>query len=137
MRISTLASLFSVVLASPMVMANPVQIDIEVVCPFPANGMNRFDNYIAGYGLEKIQGHGNQIYFKSSSLSEKVPNKLINYRNQNVDYNNQTGNVSCEYRSMNPTEPNFSISYTLTNAKGGLVMNQTDSSIVIQLPIGK
>jgi hypothetical protein len=120
-------------------MADPIGLKIVVNCP-AADGnlsnLSRFPGYIAGFGNEVIdERHDNKIYFKSTTLSSKIPENLSNYRNRDVAYSNN-GLVTCTYTSMQyPQEDNFSLSYQLTNAQGGMAETVSPKSVVISVPM--
>jgi hypothetical protein len=144
--LKSLAILFSLLIAPPALMAktigitiNPTGLNIDIVCPETQSGPNvlaNFGDYIAGYGYENILSQTNNIYFKSSCLPSDIPNQLTNYNNDSVKYNSTTGLVTCAYSSINQNEGNFSINYTLTNGRGGVVLSQSNNEINLLLPVG-
>jgi hypothetical protein len=138
MKKTAIASLFlsALSLMPAITSADPIGIRVLVNCPSPENELSRFANYIGGYGVEFIESHDNRIYFKSNSLSSRVPENLSNYRNAGVTYGVSTGVVTCNYRSVNPEEGDFALTYQLVNAQGGSAVSQGDKQIIISLPIG-
>lgn len=144
MKILTLASILSVsalTLMPCVASADPVGVKIDVKCPAAgSNGPDALANFgdvIAGYGQEVVTNQNNPIYFKSTApLAPNTPSKLSNYRNDSVDYDSTTGTVSCNYVSLIYPEPRISVSYVLTNGKGGIVTNQAGDYVSITLPVG-
>lgn len=145
MKIFTLVSLLSVsaLTVMPVVAsADPVVFNIKVTCPISGtsapNDLSNFGDVIAGYGKEELEDNNyNVIYFKSTApLNPNTPHKLDNYRNESIDYDSATGTVSCNYISAMQSEPRLSVSYVLTNGKGGRVAERTGSYVNILLPLG-
>ena len=124
---------------SSLALANPTGVSVDVVCPVPQDPnsmLSNYGNFIAGYGLEHIEGHNpTRIYFKSDPSIKGVPAKLDQYQNYYAEYSSTTGNVTCSYISNDGT-PSFKVIYTLINAKGGQVINSTSNEITIIIPFG-
>lgn len=117
----------------------PTSTSIVINCPYTQGGPNvltNFGSYIAGYGTENILSQYNQIYFITNGSIDNVPSSLTNYYCESVAYNSTTSTVTCNYQSSLPTEPLFSVSYSITNGIGGAVVAQTGNSINILLPLG-
>lgn len=138
---SKLASLIAVFALSPLVaVADPMEFEVSVFCPNVGNGFNslaHFGDYIAGNGEELLGGQRRNVYFKSTeSIASKIPAGFTNYKNKKATYDSTTGSVTCSYSTYLYDAPEFSVSYTLTNGKGGIVTHQTDERITFRLPIG-
>lgn len=142
MKVSLIAaSIASLLALTPAIaVADPTELDIRVVCPGTYgynNVLTHHGDYVAGYGEEFIDRvGGKQIYFKSTTLADNTPKDLSNYRNEKVEYDSTSGRVSCTYSSNQNQEPLLSVSYTLTNGKGGIVTSQSFNEIAIRLPLG-
>jgi len=76
------------------------------------------------------------VYFKSEGIPSNTPGSLTNYFNDAAAYDSTTGRVSCSYQSNISTDPYFTVSYTLTNGRGGAVQGQTNNAISILFPVG-
>jgi hypothetical protein len=135
---SSVCSLLLLSIVSTAVMADPVNLIVDIYCPATQgpNPLTNFGDYIGGYGAENILSQNNPVYFKSISIAHDVPTSITNYFNESVNYNSTTGQVTCNYMSNNPTEPRFGVAYTLTNGKGGAVQWQSQNSININIPVG-
>lgn len=137
---ASLLLIFTLALAPAIATADHVGISIkvDVVCPIPnLDVLTNYGDYAEGNGKEMIHGQNmTEVRFKSSSLPAHMPNKLNNYRNESANYDSTTGQVSCSYTSTNPAEPRFTVSYTLTNGKGGTVLLQFNEFVTIKLPVG-
>lgn len=138
-----LKSLFSaLILSSTLAVASPGTINAEIICPgVTSNGVFSITNYgdfIAGYGQRIIENKSPEpIYFKSSgSLASSISSNLQNYNNDSVSYESSTGRVSCYYKTNNIIDPSIIVSYDLTNGRGGIVMDKTNSTIRIGVPFG-
>lgn len=130
-------SLISGLALTSLVNAGPVGVTVDIFCPIMgSNALTNFGDYIAGYGYENLLSQNNLIYFKSDSLPTDLPAQLNNYFNEYVNYNSTTGRITCGYISNLTSEPRFTVSYYLTNAKGGAVQWQSSNSINIILPLG-
>lgn len=119
--------------------ADPIEYNMQIKCPTingKQNILANYGEYIAGYGTQTLDSSQSRpVYFKSLSLPNGVPAKLSTYDNSLVDYNSTTGMVSCTYDSF-ADQPVFTVSYALTNGRGGIVISQTKESISLALPIG-
>lgn len=121
------------------IIANPVGVPADIVCPSTlgsSNVLTNFGSYIAGFGTESILSVSNAVYFKSNSLPDEMPRKLVNYFNEAADYDSTTGKVTCRYASNGPTDPRFSVYYTLTNGTGGVIQGQSSNSISLLFQVG-
>ncbi|QRN02824.1 hypothetical protein GH742_02455 [Legionella sp. MW5194] len=138
MKKKALVSLISGLALTSLVHASPIGVTVDIFCPMAmgSNALTNFGDYIAGYGYENLLSQNNLIYFKSDSVPTDLPTQLTNYFNEMVNYNSTTGRVTCGYVSNLPTEPRFTVSYYLTNGKGGAVQWQSSNSINIILPMG-
>lgn len=138
--LASLLSVSALSLTPVIAAADPAGINILVRCPTTQgvqNVLTHFGDYIAGYGDETIQNQGSTpIYFKSSALAFGVPGQLGNYHNNGTSYESSSGQVTCNYTSSNPKEPNFAVSYDLTNGKGGTIVQQGKDFIRFVLPVG-
>jgi len=124
--------------SSPLALANPVGVEIDVFCPqtqYAFNMLSNYGDFIAGYGSENVGGQDTQIYFKSNTSVKGVPTNLDQYTNAEVAYASTTGNVTCSYMSNDGT-PSFKIIYTLINGKGGQVFGASSNSITVEIPLG-
>ncbi len=119
--------------------ADPIEYSMEIKCPAingTKNILANYGDYVGGYGSQIIDSNQSRpIYFKSLSLPNGMPAKLGTYDNSLAEYNSATGIVSCKYDSF-ADQPVFTVSYALTNSKGGIVVSQTRDSIFLMLPIG-
>jgi len=139
--LALLCSVSGLTFVPVMVIADPIGLNINVVCPVANGGspntLTNFGDYVAGFGQEFIQNQGSpSIYFKSAANPLNMPNKLLNYSNQMADYDSVTGQVFCSYVSSNPAEPSFTVSYTLANGKGGQITQQSNNNVNILLALG-
>lgn len=127
-------------LSTPLnIIANPVGVPADLVCPSTqgtSNVLTNFGSYIAGFGTESILSVGNSVYFKSNSLPDDMPRKLVNYFNESTDYDSTNGKVTCTYASSVPTDPRFAVYYRLTNGTGGVIQAQTSNSISLMFQVG-
>lgn len=133
--------LISLVAACAMHSANadPIDYNMQIKCPTingKQNILTNYGDYIGGYGSQTLDSNQPRlIYFKSLSLPSGMPSKLGTYDNSLVEYNSATGVVSCAYESF-ADQPAFTVSYALTNGRGGMVVSQAKNSISLVLPIG-
>ncbi len=135
----SLLVLSSAVFASGVVTADPVSVSTYVACPGTQNGssqLTNFGNYIAGFGSQSLLSQTVFVYFKSEGIPSNTPGNLTNYFNDAAAYDSTTGRVSCSYQSSISTDPYFTVSYTLTNGRGGAVQGQTNNAISILFPVG-
>jgi hypothetical protein len=139
MKCSLVSMLMLSTVALSPAMADPVSTGITVDCPgttLSSNMLTNFGNIVAGYGVENILSQTIQVYFQSATLAWNTPASLFNYFNDSASYNSATGVVSCQYQSNIATDPMLTVSYTITNGKGGAVLAQSANSISINLPVG-
>ncbi|CAM3033102.1 Uncharacterised protein [Legionella steigerwaltii] len=137
--LSSLLILSSFIAAPGIGFSDPTGYGISVFCPNAQGTQNvvtNFGSYIGGYGVEAIFSQTLQVYFRSTGSVQNVPANLINYSNDSVTYSSATGTVTCSYQSNNPTDPRFTVTYTLANALGGTVQAQSNNSISITIPAG-
>ena len=134
--ISSLLISTAVSLACTSALADPITHTVDYVCP-AANGLSNFGTYISGFGSEILSSRTtNTVYFQSIQPPVNVPNSLVNYSNSVTSYDGPTGFVTCSFKSSNPSEANFDISYNITNGKGGQILSQTSNTISIQFFVG-
>lgn len=136
-------ALSSIAMASPLssigIIANPVGLPSDIVCPATqgtSNVVTNFGNYIAGYGTQFMLANSLPIYFKSSGAPTGVPSKLVSYINDTADYDSATGKVTCSYVSNSLGQPAFSVDYYLTNGQGGIVVAQSNNSVSLMFQVG-
>src|SRR5579862_4897668 len=119
----TFASLLASFALAPIIShAAPIGVTEEIFCPYTqgsSNVITNFGNYIAGYGVANLLSQKIDVYFKSSYFPEGVPSNLSNYLSQSANYDSTTGKVSCTYTSNKVPDPDFTVSYTIVNGKGG------------------
>jgi hypothetical protein len=124
------------ILMSSTTFADPITHPVDYVCP-NASSLGYFENYIAGFGTEILsRSTSNTIYFKSIKPLNNVPDSLVNYSNSGTSYDGPTGYVTCSFKSTNPTENDFDISYNITNGKGGQILSRTLNTIRILFFVG-
>jgi len=131
--------LSSAAMASIGIIANPVGLPSDIVCPATqgtSNVLTNFGNYIAGYGTQFMFSNSLPVYFKSSAYPTGVPSKLVSYINDTADYDSTTGKVTCSYVSNSLGQPAFSVDYFLTNGQGGIVVAQSNNSISLLFQVG-
>jgi hypothetical protein len=132
------SSVLSLLALSPVVaLAEPSELEIHVSCP-QVDVLANHGDYIAGYGEETIVSMPTKkIYFKSTNvLDANTPKNLKSYFSEKVEYDSTSGQVSCTYTDYRNRYPNVTVSYTLTNAKGGIAEAQASDRIKIRLPLG-
>lgn len=132
----------SVLALSPLsASADPVGLRVTIQCPGIAGNQNvitNFGDYVGGSGMEIMDNQNPfPVYFKSVSLAPNTPADLSNYNNQSARYDSTKGSVSCAYTSSNLSEPALSVSYALTNGKGGAVTGSDQASVSFVLPVGR
>ncbi len=135
--LGSLLALSTLVLSTAI--ASPVGFQADIYCPSTqgsSNVITNFGDYISGYGVEYLLSQTNPAYFRSTAYVQNVPATLINYFNDSISYNSTTGVVSCNYQSNIATDPTFSVSYFVTNGKGGAVQWQSANAIGIMFPVG-
>jgi hypothetical protein len=105
--------------------------NIDIPCPMAREQSNMLSNYgdfVAGYGLERIEGQGDfPIYFKSNTSGKNLSANLNDY------YSCTTGEVTCHYSGMAQNLP-FKVIYTLANGKGGKAVAEGPDRINILVP---
>ncbi len=132
--------LFSIALSS-VVFADPIPVKVSVICPLTnpiRDAIANYGSYVAGEGqLNVQQASSSVIYFKSQgNLPGRLPNDLNTYDNFSAAYNANSGEVICSFRSNDPQYPLVSVSYILTNGKGGTITAYGNDYLDISLPVG-
>lgn len=140
MKLLLAVSASTLAISSPVAFADPNPFTLQIQCPNvnnPVNILSNYGDYIAGYGIEQIQGHEEvaQIYFKSKSNIKGIPAQLDDYINSGVKYNSTTGDVTCAYSSA-VGDPSFGVTYTLANGKGGKAAIAESDRITVIIPFG-
>ena len=138
---NTLLSLVlsGVAIAPGGVMADPTNVSLYIACPETQPGWNmitNFGNYIAGFGMETVFSTNIPVYFKSTYMPSNTPNTLINYGNSSIEYDSTTGIVTCNYSTNVASNPVFSVSYTITNGKGGALESVSNKALSLIFPVG-
>lgn len=138
--------ILSNLIVSPIAMADPSPVKIHFQCPSISDNnsdihalINSGDR-IAGYGTELIDGNSsiNMPYFSYTvPTTADFPALLAAnyYQNSGTSYNSKDGIVSCQYTSMNGSNP-FAVSYKMTNGSGGVAIFQGQDRIDINLYVG-
>lgn len=94
---------------------------------------------------ESVQGIGRELFFgetedevtfQSSTVPSTLPDNFSRYTVTDIDYNSTQGQLTCKYNSSNASQEPFSLNYTIINGIGGSVLAQTNSAILIGMPIG-
>jgi hypothetical protein len=123
-------------LATTPVLAEPITHPVKFICPNPTD-LGYFGSYVAGLGTEILSPSiTNIIYFKSTDVLYNVPSSLANYTNEGTNYDGPSGTVSCLFKSSDSSEGDFSISYEVTNGKGGNILTQTKKAIRVLFFVG-
>lgn len=134
--ISTLAIALIPALTPSTVFANPIEHDVTYICP-QAQKISNFGSYVGGYGIEILSPSKKiPIYFKSMQHDPQIPWFLGNYSNYSTNYDAPTGIVFCSYASSYAYEKNFSVAYSITNGKGGRILQRTADTILVSFLVG-
>jgi hypothetical protein len=138
-----LALLFSasvLLISSTAALADPDPYTFDIRCPNAKTSSDLLSNYggfIAGYGTKRINDKDEtKIYFKSITSIKNIPAQIDHYENAGVKYNSTNGEITCTY-STSLNDPNFAITYTLTNGIGGKADLVSNDMIRIFIPFGK
>lgn len=127
-----------------MVIADPSSERYTFICPsivgVAPRILTHFGDHIAGYGVEYVNFNAKtpDPYFTGTVVTgSNIPYSLSSgsYSNSNTSYASATGTVSCNYTSTIGFDP-FTVSYALTNGKGGIIAAASANTIDIDLPIG-
>ena len=109
---------------------------IGVSCP-PNNTLANYQEKVIGNGVETIYTSPQQVSSISfNSITNSQVEDFSTYQSQSVKYSSSTGKVTCHFVSVNTANPAIDMSYTLMNGEGGIVVDSSMNSIIIQIPIG-
>ncbi len=138
-----LCSLCALSVFSNTAIASPSTHTIDITCPGVATTafpfiVTNFKDYIAGYGNELIDGslpYPNIPYFTYTIPSgANIPSILTGYVNNGTDYDSTLGQVTCQFSRSG--FDSFSVTYPITNGKGGVISTQTNNTIQVLVPFG-
>lgn len=134
--ISSLLIITAASLANTPTLAAPITHSVDFICP-DASALGHFGTYISGFGSEILSSRTtSSIYFQSRESLINVPTSLANYSNSGTNYNGPIGSVICSFRSSNPSESEFDISYNITNGKGGQILSRTNNTMRVLFFVG-
>jgi hypothetical protein len=129
----------SILLSSLMLSASSFaqsSLRIGLICP--ANNMlSNYQDKVIGNGVETIYTSPEQIstiQFNSNTSSQVED--FSSYYSQSVQYSSASGKVTCHFVSSNVANPDIDMSYTLMNGEGGIVVNSSSNSVIIDIPVG-
>lgn len=121
-------------LISKTTVAYPIGVSVIFTCPC-INMLTNSNEQVAGVGTELIFGKNNPVNFESPT-SATLPNQFLNYNNAGIDYDSVLGEVTCSYVSSVSTDQPFSLSYSMTNGKGGIMSAKSNNTMSIILSVG-